>query len=34
MMQMIHLPGSPPAAAKLYERAGFALSETSYTKAL
>lgn len=34
IMQMIHLPASPPAAAKLYERAGFTQSEVSYTKAL
>lgn len=31
-IQMVHLSTSPPQAAALYERAGFRLSESSYTK--
>jgi len=33
-IQMVHMPNSPPQAAALYERFGYAHSETSYTKAL
>ncbi|KRA74267.1 hypothetical protein ASD78_12300 [Lysobacter sp. Root667] len=32
--QMVHLSTSPPQAAALYERLGYAHSETSYTKVL
>lgn len=32
--QMVHLATSPPQAAALYERLGFAHSESSYTKVL
>lgn len=32
--QMVHLTTSPPQAAALYERLGYAHSETSYTKVL
>lgn len=31
---MVHLHNSPPQAAALYERMGFGLSETSYTKVI
>ena len=31
-IQMVHMPNSPPQAAALYERFGYALSEVSYTK--
>lgn len=31
-IQMVHLANSPPQAAALYERMGFRLTETSYTK--
>ncbi|QWF19300.1 GNAT family N-acetyltransferase [Lysobacter capsici] len=33
-IQMVLLPSSPPQAAVLYERAGYAVSETSYTKVI
>lgn len=33
-IQMVHMPNSPPQAAALYERAGYARSEISYTKDL
>lgn len=31
-IQMVHMPNSPPQAAALYERMGYARSEISYTK--
>lgn len=31
---MVHLHNSPPQAAALYERMGFGLTETSYTKVI
>ncbi|KOQ78881.1 hypothetical protein ABW45_04760 [Stenotrophomonas maltophilia] len=31
-IQMVHMPNSPPQAAALYERMGYARSEVSYTK--
>lgn len=34
VVQMIHLNNSPPQAAVLYERLGFRLSESSYTKVI
>lgn len=34
MIQMTHLTSSPPQAAALYERMGFALCESSYSKVL
>lgn len=34
LMQMMHLPNSPPAAVALLERRGFALTEVNYSKAL
>lgn len=33
-IQMVHMPNSPPQAAALYERMGYARSEISYTKEL
>jgi GNAT superfamily N-acetyltransferase len=33
-VQMVHLHNSPPQAAMLYERAGYAHTESSYTKLL
>lgn len=33
-IQMVHMPNSPPQAAALYERMGYARSEISYTKDL
>jgi L-amino acid N-acyltransferase YncA len=33
-IQMVHLASSPPQAAALYERLGFAHTESSYTKEL
>lgn len=33
-LQMVHMPNSPPQAAALYERMGYARSEISYTKEL
>jgi GNAT superfamily N-acetyltransferase len=33
-IQMVHLHNSPPQAAMLYERAGYAHTESSYTKLL
>lgn len=33
-IQMVHLNNSPPAAALLYERAGYGHSESSYTKVI
>lgn len=33
-IQMVHLASSPPQAAALYERMGFAHTESSYTKEL
>lgn len=33
-IQMVHLANSPPQAAMLYERAGYANTESSYTKVL
>jgi L-amino acid N-acyltransferase YncA len=33
-IQMVHLASSPPQAAALYERLGFAHTESSYTKVL
>ena len=33
-IQMVHMPNSPPQAEGLYRRAGYAHSETSYTKAI
>lgn len=33
-VQMVHMPNSPPQAAALYERMGYARSEISYTKDL
>ena len=32
VIQMVHLADSPPVAAKLYQRAGYTYSESSYTK--
>lgn len=31
-IQMVHMPNSPPQAAALYEKLGYARSEVSYTK--
>lgn len=33
-VQMVHLANSPPQAAALYERAGYAHTESSYTRTL
>lgn len=33
-IQMVHLKSSPPQAAAIYERAGFAHTESSYTKVM
>lgn len=33
-IQMLHLRNSPPAAAALYQRAGYAYSESSFTRLL
>lgn len=33
-VQMVHLASSPPQAAALYERMGFAHTESSYTKVI
>lgn len=33
-IQMVHLKNSPPQAALLYERLGYSLTESSYTKVI
>jgi hypothetical protein len=33
-VQMVHLANSPPRAAAIYERMGYTLSESSYTKVI
>lgn len=33
-IQMVHLASSPPQAAAIYERCGYVLSESSYTRIL
>ncbi len=33
-VQMVHLASSPPQAAAIYERMGYALSESSFTKVI